>query len=349
VLALGLAAGCGSSAARTPPAANGASPAGTTTAAASPSPEPPRDITLTFAGDVHFMDRTARLLDNPQTAFGPVAEVFKNSDVAMVNLETAITGRGAPEPKQYHFRSPPAGLDAVKAAGVKLVTIANNHSLDYGQLGLADTVAALKAAGLPYVGAGTTAAEAWQPWITDVRGTKIAYIGISQIWELATTWVARDNRPGVAIASDVDRSVNAVKAAKKQADLVVVYMHWGHEGDQCPTGEQKTFAAKLAAAGTDLIVGTHAHLLQGDGWLGQTYVAYGFGNFVWWLNDAFSNDTGVLRVTVRDKKVVKGELVPAFISRQTGQPIPQTGADADRITKKYAQLRPCTGLATQPS
>ena len=98
-----------------------------------------------------------------------------------------------------------------------------------------------------------------------------------------------------------------------------------------------------------MITGTHAHLMLGDGWLGNTYVAYGLGNFLWWWNDAYSNDTGVLRITLRDKKITRTELVPAYISRDTGQPLPVTGAEAERITGKFAGLRPCTGLANAPS
>jgi poly-gamma-glutamate synthesis protein (capsule biosynthesis protein) len=140
-----------------------------------------------------------------------------------------------------------------------------------------------------------------------------------------------------------------VRAAAQGADFVVVFMHWGKEGSDCPTAEMRSFARKVVDAGADLIVGTHAHLLLGDGWLDGAYVAYGLGNFLWWWNDSHSNDTGVLRVTLRGTKIVKTELVPAYISRQTGQPLPVTGKEAARITAKFAGLHGCTGLAGAPS
>ncbi len=121
---------------------------------ASPSPTGPPEITLAFGGDVHFAERTLSLLDNPATAFGPVSSMFTAADVAMVNLETAVTTRGTPEPKQFHFRAPPAAFDAVKAAGLDVVSLANNHTLDYGQVGLADTLAAASSRSVPVVGAG---------------------------------------------------------------------------------------------------------------------------------------------------------------------------------------------------
>jgi len=309
----------------------------------------PAEITLAFAGDVHFSGRNEALLDDPATAFGPVTEVLSAADVAMVNLESAVTTRGTEEPKRFHFRAPEAAYAAVLAAGVDVVSIGNNHALDYGRVGLADTIQFAAAAGVPAVGAGSNAAEAYRPWITTVKGTRIAFLGFSQIAELASSWAAKDDKAGIAMAMDTARATAAVRAAKAEADVVVVYVHWGYEGQQCPNGEQKRFAKVVADAGATMVVGTHSHLLLGDGWLGSTFVQYGLGNFVWWRNDAWSNDTGVLQVTLLGNKITKTELVPALIDRKTGQPIPTSGSESDRISKKYAGLRKCTGLASEPS
>ena len=343
-------AGCTTAKAHSSPASLSTA-APLTTAAPAPSSAAPAggDVTLAFAGDVHFMQRTATLLaKDPSTAFGPVAQVLSSADIAMVNLETAVTERGTPEPKQFHFRAPATAYDAVRAAGVDLVTVANNHSLDYGQVGLTDTLDNARRAGFPAIGAGRHAAEAYAPWTTTVRGTRIAFLAFSQVHELEYTWAAKDDRPGVATAVDMTRASAAVAAARKVADVVVVYVHWGQEGNSCPTAEMRTFAQKMSAAGATIVLGTHAHLLLGDGWLGKTYVDYGLGNFVWWYDDAFSNDTGVLKITLRGGTVVGSTLVPAEISRTTGQPIPTDGAEAVRITKKFADLRKCTGLASGP-
>lgn len=308
----------------------------------------PGEVVLTFAGDVHFAERTTALLNDPASAFGPISEVLAASDLAMVNLETAVTTRGTAEQKQYLFRAPPSAYRAVRAAGVDVVSLGNNHTLDYGRVGLADGIEHAKQAGMPIVGAGADIDAAFAPWITEVNQTKIAFLGISQVHELEKSWSASDSRAGVAHAREPEAAVAAVRAAAEQSDFVVVYMHWGKENKECPTEEMQTFGRKLATAGADLIVGTHAHLFLGDGWLGGTFVAYGLGNFLWWWNDAHSNDTGVLRITLRDKKITNTELVPAYISRDTGQPLPVTGAEGDRITAKYTALRECTGLASAP-
>jgi hypothetical protein len=109
----------------------------------------PGSITLAFAGDVNFAGRTRLLLADPATAFGPITAVLRSADFAAVNLETAVTSGGTPQPKTYHFRAPAAAFTALRDAGIDLVTMANNHVLDYGPAGLADTLAAARAARFP--------------------------------------------------------------------------------------------------------------------------------------------------------------------------------------------------------
>ena len=122
--------------------------------------------------------------------------------------------RGTPQPKTFHFRAPPAAFTALRDAGIDLVTMANNHALDYGPVGLADTLAAARAARFPYVGIGASAAAAWAPYVTTVKGVKIAVIGVSQVVELASSWVATPRRPGEANAIDLGRTLAAVRSAR---------------------------------------------------------------------------------------------------------------------------------------
>jgi poly-gamma-glutamate capsule biosynthesis protein CapA/YwtB (metallophosphatase superfamily) len=290
-------------------------------------------ITLAFAGDVNFAGRTARLLADPATAFGPVTAVLRSADFTALNLETAITTRGTPQPKTFHFRAPPAAFTALRDAGIDLVTMANNHALDYGPVGLADTLAAARAARFPYVGIGASAAAAWAPYVTTVKGVKIAVIGVSQVAELASSWVATPRRPG--------------RSARRLASVVIVFMHWGTEGQACPDQAQLSLAHRLAAAGASIIVGAHAHMLQGSGWLGRTFVAYGLGNFLWWER-SYSTATGVLELTLRPHAALTARFIPAVVSG-TGQPVPDRGAAARRAAAHYASLRACAGLASRPA
>ena len=346
-----LVAGCGASTPAARPAPSTSTSPTTAAPAASPSASPASsaaassvELTLAFGGDVHFTERTAGLLKNPATAFGPMAAELSAADLAVVNLETAVTTRGTPEPKEFHFRAPPAAYEAVSAAGVDAVSIANNHALDYGRVGFADTLDAAAAAGVPVFGGGRHDSRGVRAADLDRAGVRVAIVGFTQIHTLAESWKAGPATPGIALAWDVPRAVAAVKAARERADLVVVFNHWGTERESCPNANQQSFAAALADAGADMIIGTHAHVLQGDGWLGRTYVAYGLGNFVWYVGSA---DTGVLKVRVRGRSVLGADLVPAVVSG-TGQPKPVTGAAATALIKRFTDLRRCTGLAAVP-
>lgn len=334
-------AACGS----TPKEGTAASPTSPPTEASS---APPDHATIAIAGDVHFEGRVADLLADPSTALGPVAEIFKAADYSMVNFETSVTERTTAQPKQYKFKTTPAAFQAVKDAGIDLVSLANNHVLDYGRAGLTDTLAAADAAGVPHIGAGKDVKAALAPVVADLNGTRVAFVGVSQIWELWDTWMATGDRPGIAHTAHENLVTEAVRDAKEQADVVILMMHWGTEGRECPNDEQKDWAKRLSDAGADAIIGTHAHLMQGEGWMNDSYVFYGLGNFLWWWDDAFSNDTGVLELTVANGKLTGTRFVPARIS-STGQPIPSTGAEAERISKKLDGLRGCTGLQDAPA
>lgn len=308
------------------------------------------EVTLAFAGDVHFAGRVAaRLANRPGEVLGPIGATLAGADIGMVNLETAVTERGTPEPKQFHFRTPPAALTALRAAGIDVVTMANNHAVDYGPVGLADTLAAVGTGALPVVGVGASVNRAYAPYLATVRGTRVAIIAASQIHDrTAAAWSAGPSRPGIATAFDLDRLAEAVRSARTRADVVVVYLHWGTEGDPCPNSEQRTLARRLAAAGVDAVVGTHAHLLLGGGWLGRTYVDYGLGNFLWWRDNAYSNDTGVLTLRLRAHRVVAAVFTPARIDG-AGVPLPVFGAEAARIQAKFAGQRRCAGLSPGPT
>lgn len=117
------------------------------------------------------------------------------------------------------------------------------------------------------VGAGSNAARAFAPWRATIRGIMVSVLAFSQVSELADEWAATASRSGLAVAIDRRQALAAVRAARATSDVVIVVLHWGSEHDRCPTDEQKTFAADLAAAGVDVSVGAHAHVLQGQGYL----------------------------------------------------------------------------------
>jgi poly-gamma-glutamate synthesis protein (capsule biosynthesis protein) len=346
------AAPSGAAAAAPPGTPSGTAPA--STPGKSSAPRPDGSITVAFAGDVHFEGRTeARLsVQPPEPALGPISRTLADADLSVLNLETAITGRGAPEPKTYTFRTSPKALSVLKDSGVDIVSMANNHAVDFGADGLADTLAAKDSSPIPVIGVGHNAKEAYAPYVTTVRGVKVAVVAASQVEDITNQkWRAGADKPGIASALDVPALVKAVESAKQQAPVVLVYLHWGEEGKACPTGAQTAVAKKLASVGATAVVGTHAHTMVGSGMLGNTYIGYGFGNFLWYGTSNYpnSNETGVTTLTLTaDGKVTGEAFAPATIDDK-GIPQPVTGATAEAALKRRDGLRGCAGLTPPPA
>ena len=319
--------------------------------------EPTGVVTLAFAGDVHFQLHLAGLLDGPVDALGSITGTLADADLTMVNLESAITERGIPEPKErenpedrYWYRTSPAALDLLAAAGVDVVTLANNHGADYGPIGVADTLASIRSSPIPVIGIGRDRKAAFTPYRVSVRGTDFAFFAADRTPREGTSpvWAAAESTPGIAAARAARPRVllAAVRAASARDDVVVVYLHWGAEYRPCPTARQRVAARALADAGADIVVGSHAHVQLGSGWAGETYVNYGLGNFLWYHNN--EPETGVLRLSIKDGEIVDDHWVPARI-RTFGRPLPLRGHARTGAVAEWRRLRGCAGLASRPS
>ncbi len=324
----------------------------TTSASASAEAAPERrPYTISFGGDVHFEGvLRSRLNANPKTALGPIARVLSRADIAMVNLETAITTGGTPAPgKQFTFRAPASAFSALYAAGVDVASMAKNHGMDYMQGGLADTLAAIKRSKFPVVGVGGNEDDAYRPWRTTVNGNRVAIIGATQVLdaEFIQAWTATDAKGGLASAKNEARLLQEVRRARKNSDTVIVHLHWGTELQKCPNEAQRSLAPKLIAAGADVVVGGHAHILLGSGYLKTGYVNYGMGNFAFYNWGPETGRTGVLTLTINGRKVLKDRWTPASI--QGGVPVPLTGAAGQQAVAGWKALRGCAGLAATPS
>jgi poly-gamma-glutamate synthesis protein (capsule biosynthesis protein) len=320
-------------------------------------------VTFAFAGDVNFPDEwytepgltppsgptlAEQLRADPKQVLAPIAPVLRSADVTVVNLETAITDRGEPVPgKNYHFRSSPLAFTALKSAGVDVVSMANNHVLDYGPVGMQDTFAAIDAAKAPVIGIGHNATEAFRPFRTTMHGQRVAVISALDWLEpaLVDSWTATDTQAGVAMSIDRTRLLAAVRATRPEVDTLVVFLHWGTEETYCASGEQEDLAAALMDAGADLVVGSHAHHVFGAGYshFGPALVAYGLGNFVYWRDDGESGRSGVLQVTVTGRHVDGYSWVPARITHGVATPLEGAAAAAD--VAEWEQRRNCSGLA----
>jgi Bacterial capsule synthesis protein PGA_cap len=193
-------------------------------------------VSLAFAGDVHFQLHLAALLDHPHGALGAITRTLAAADLTMVNLESSITDGGTPEAKErevasqrYYYRTSPAALDFLAAAGVDVVTMANNHAADYGPIGLKDTLAAIRTSPIPVIGIGRDRQAAFAPYTVSIRGTDFAFLAAdaSTRESSSSVWAAAPATPGVAAAREgrPRALLAAVRAASRQDDLVVVYLH----------------------------------------------------------------------------------------------------------------------------
>lgn len=319
----------------------GRSPAGV--AAARPDPGP---ITLAFVGDINAERSLRSRLDADPAGFvGPFADLLRGADLAIGNLEAALTTGGAALDKEFTFRAPPSILDALATGGIDVVSAANNHGLDYGPSGLEETLAVKRSrADGMLIGVGGDEDEAFAPYVAEVGGHTVAVIAATQVIDggLITEWTASSGTPGLASAKRVDRLVAEVGAARAIADTVVVFLHWGTETETCPNSVQQELAVTLAEAGADVIVGAHAHRVQSGGRLGQAFVGYGLGNFLFGTVSPESAKTGVLLVTVDGRSVEGYEWRPGRIVDRV--PMPLEGADAAAAVDEWTALRSCTNL-----
>lgn len=316
-----------------------------------------RPVRIAVAGDVHFEGALAARLRSPDTALAPAASALAAADLAIVNLETSVGTGGRPEPgKRFVFSAGPAAFTALAEAGVDVASMANNHALDHGRARLPSTVRTARAAAdadppLAVVGIGRDAGEAFRPALTEVRGTLVATLAASVADQDPTAdrtghWAATARRSGAASALDPARLLAEVRRVDARADVVVAYLHWGVQGERCPSADQRSLATRLVDAGADVVVGSHAHLLQGDGRLGLGYVAYGLGNFAWYS----PGPTGVLTLTVQPPPdpsgratVVRSRWWPAAIAT-TGLPTALRGEAASDFRVERETLRACAGL-----
>jgi poly-gamma-glutamate synthesis protein (capsule biosynthesis protein) len=349
-LALSACGGGGSGAPEAKGATGSPRQPGKPTSATAPAPAK-QPILLAFGGDVHFEGMLRSRLANPSTALGPIASTLRAADLSMVNLETAITTGGTQAPgKEFAFRAPPSALTALKAAGVDVTSMANNHGMDFMDSGLRDSLKAIKKTGLPTVGIGRDADEAFRAHRVTVKGNRLAIVGATQVLDdhLISAWTATESKGGLASAKDVPRMVQAVREAAKGSDVVIVHLHWGAELEPCATPRQRELAEQLKDAGADVIVGGHAHIPQGGGYLGGAYVHYGLGNFVFYSANGQTANSGVLLLRVQDGKVTADKWKPARISG--GLPRLLKGPAGAAELKRWQGLRSCTGgLTAKPS
>lgn len=310
-------------------------------ALAQPAAAPNDDVVVSAVGDI-MLDASSRPViegmgyDYP---FAAVRTLFDGSQVVFGNLEGPLTDRGTAETdKKFTFRSPPAKVStALKNAGFTVVSLANNHMLDYGADGLAQTVDTLDATGIKHAGAGADLAAARQPALLEAGGKKIAVLAYSIT--LPENFYAADHKPGTAFAREEEVRADII-AARKQADIVLVSFHWGQEG-KTQLRDYQTYIGHLSIdAGASAVIGSHPHILQGIEHYKDGVILYSMGNFTFGSYSSHSTRSAVAQLRFHDGRLVQVKMFPINVNNfeVAFQPKPLQGKEADAVIDGLAQL-----------
>ncbi len=255
-----------------------------------------RPVTVAAVGDITFGEEVGPALARlgARYPWTSVAPLLRRADVTTGNLETAVSLRGSPAEKEFTFRGAPWMLRPVHSyAGFDLLTLANNHAVDFGRAALLDTIHAVRAAGMQTIGAGASSSRARRPAIFTRGGLRIAFLGYSDI--NPPGFLATADAPGTAAADPAAMAAD-VHAALQRADVAVCFFHWGVELQPVPDSRQKELAVACLRAGASLVLGAHPHVFGPVVRPSRhTLVAWTLGNFVF-PSGAATARTGILQV-----------------------------------------------------
>lgn len=272
------------------------------------------DTTLLFTGDVLFSDSFQSTYNASGIAGVLSSEVLaqlQQADITMVNEEFPFSNRGTPmEDKQYTFRTDPSYVSALTEMGVDIVSLANNHVLDYGRDALTDTFTTLEGAGILYAGAGENADRAKALQTIEVNGKTFGFLAASRVLPVEG-WNAGDTKSGVLGTYDSTALVQAIQNAKNNCDFLTVFVHWGVEHNEYPETYQTNLAHQYIDAGADAVIGAHTHCLQGITYYNNKPIFYSLGNFIF---GSSIDQTMVVKLTVDENNNAICQLIAAKAS-----------------------------------
>lgn len=241
-----------------------------------------------------------------------VTELLKGADITLTNNEFTLSTRGKPlENKYYTFRGDPERVKLYDEMGVDIVSVANNHAYDYGPDAFADTLDTLKNADIAYIGGGEDLDEAKKPFYFIVNGRKIAFTAATKAEIYRLTPEATDTTSGVLRTYDPDKYLEVIKKAKSESDYVIAYVHWGTENSHEIADDLPPMGAQFIDAGADIVIGAHAHVLQGIGYYDGKPIVYNLGNF---LFNEKTMDSGILELNIAGSGDVGFRFIPLIQS-----------------------------------
>ncbi|OGG59872.1 hypothetical protein A2765_04800 [Candidatus Kaiserbacteria bacterium RIFCSPHIGHO2_01_FULL_56_24] len=291
---------------------------------------PPAEASLIAVGDIMLSRTVAKKMHQygPDYPFASTTAFIQSGDIAFGNLETPITPGDDVQPMEMTFRADPEAAQALKDAGFDVLSLANNHTPNFGEEGLRDTLSYLDEAGLSHAGAGMNSKQAHEPAFLTVQGITFAFLAYNDHDVVPVSYEAGEGRAGTAFMRIEDMTA-AVQAAKAAADIVIVSMHSGIEYEPIPDESQVAFAHAAIDAGAEMVIGHHPHAVQTMEVYKGKYIFYSLGNFV--FDQMFSRET-------REGLVLKVNFAKEGLSGIEYHPV---------LIEDYAQPRFLEGEAAQ--
>jgi poly-gamma-glutamate synthesis protein (capsule biosynthesis protein) len=287
------------------------------------------EISIVVVGDVVISRKP------PEEALAKVLGELKSGSFSCCNFEVPLSNRGIPQFSKFEtLHADPEMIQGYVHGGFKVVSMANNHAMDYGPEALADTIDLLESKGILYAGAGKKAERAWAPVFFEEGGMRFSFLSFAT--EAFPGYGAHPNRPGIAVIrrdplygptciNPFDAAVmkEKIKTAKRESDFTIVAFHWGLSQSRALTQSQLFLGRAAVNAGAGLVVGHHPHVLQGMEAYRGSLILYSMGNFVFDLVPHFfgpaTRESGLVKVRLSRNKVKEAIFLPAWINDQ-GQP-----------------------------
>ena len=301
------------------------------------------EINLSFVGDVSLADDwyiMPKYDERGKKIYGilseSVVDIMTSADIMVANNEFTISNRGSKMPKKYYtFRGAPERLSIYYEMGVNLVTLANNHIYDYGKDAFLDALDALEEYDIPYVGAGRNIEEAKEPFYYIINGYKIAFVNATRAEKYILTPEATETTGGVLRCYDPTTFINVIKEAKQQSDYVIALVHWGKEDSSQLEQVQLDTSKQYIEAGADVIVGTHAHTLQGIDFYQDKAIVYNIGDFIF---NHETKDTGIFQIKIDNDGNLEYYFLPC--KQHDKYTYLLTGEEHIRVLNKMRKLSP---------
>ena len=279
--------------------------------------------------------------------FDSTRAMLSSADIAIANLEAPLTAEGESfKDKKYTFKVPPYFVEGIAAAGIDVVTMANNHIVDFGCAGLTNSIETLDRAGITHCGAGENRGQACAPAFVDVNGMRIGFIGFSMTFP-QEFWATPDSC-GTCYPTDA-LLVRSITESEHHADFTIVSFHWGSEKRTDPRKYQIDFARKAIDLGADLVLGHHPHVLQGLELYKGKLIAYSLGNYVFASYSNTAKTSIILKAKIDDYGLIMARVIPINVHNATiqFQPTLLKGEAGHRLLHELDELsQPLNGGAS---